>query len=139
MKKRAKDWIKVVSLIPVVLLSPLIILVEVLAIILATGTVFSEVQRHRIRGEIISYIQENRDNITLINSDSYQKFFYTATGLQDGGVEYGYYYAPDDDHRVQGEPYRKGYRTYGIPDDDTDWYYTERISENWFYYEIHDG
>ena len=91
MKKNTKDWIKVLSLLPVALLSPLIILVEVLAIVLATGTVFGEVQRHRIRGEIISYIQENRDNITLINSDSYQKFFYTATGLQDGGVEYGYY------------------------------------------------
>ena len=36
-------------------------------------------------------------------------------------------------------PYRHGYRTYGIPDEDTDWYYEERICENWFYYEIHDG
>jgi len=51
-KKNTKDWIKVASLIPVVLLSPLIILVEVLAIILATGTVSSEVQRYRIRSEI---------------------------------------------------------------------------------------
>lgn len=30
-------------------------------------------------------------------------------------------------------------RTYDIPDDSTDWYYSERICENWFYYEIHDG
>jgi len=27
----------------------------------------------------------------------------------------------------------------GYPDDPTDWYYMERICENWFYYEVHDG
>ena len=79
------------------------------------------------------------DSIELTNPNSYQEFLYEATGLQDGGVEYGYYYAPDDDYALRGEPYRNGYRIYGIPDDDTDWYYTERICENWFYYEIHDG
>lgn len=123
----------------VVLLSPIILLILLMCIGLAALSIFPEVQRLQIRNEIFTLVQENAQNIELSSSDSYQEFFYTATGLQDGGVEYGYYYSPDDDYCLQGEPYRRGYRTYGIPDDSTDWYYSERICENWFYYEIHDG
>lgn len=124
-----------ILLIISILLVPLILFYLLLAGLLT----FGEVRRCQIRNEIYSYVQENSDAIELTNPNSYQEFFYTSTGLQDGGVEYGYYYAPDDDYALHSEPYRNGYRLYGIPDDDTDWYYTERICENWFYYEIHDG
>lgn len=96
-------------------------------------------QRLQIRNEIFDYVLENHANSDIGIPNGYQEFVYATTGLLDGGVEYGYYYSPDDDHCLQGEPYRRGYRTYGIPDDETDWYYSERICENWFYYEIHDG
>ena len=123
----------------IALLSPIILLILLACVGFAAFFIFGEVQRYHIRNEIFTYVQENVHNIEVGSPGSYQEFFYTATGLQDGGVEYGYYYSPDDDHCVQGEPYRKGCRTYGIPDDSTDWYYSERICENWFYYEIHDG
>ena len=123
----------------VVLLAPSILLILLLGVGFTTISIFGELQRYQIRNKIYAYVQENTHSIELTNPDNYQEFFYTATGLQDGGVEYGYYYSPDDDHCLQGEPYRNGYRTYGIPDDSTDWYYSERICQNWFYYEIHDG
>lgn len=138
-KKNTKDWIKAISLIPVVLLSPLIIGIIAFLLPLPFIYISGQAERNQIRNEIFAYVLENRDSIELINPNFQQDFFYTATGLQDGGVEYGYYYEPDDVHTLRGEPYRGGYRTYGVPDDDTDWYYSERICENWFYYEIHDG
>ena len=134
-QKKANRFLRYILPIIAILLAPLILFYLVLVSLL----IFGEVQRSQIRNEIFSYVQENLDNIELTNPNSYQDFFYAATGLQDGGVEYGYYYAPDDEYALDGEPYRNGYRIYGIPDDDTDWYYTERICENWFYYEIHDG
>ena len=118
-----------------------VILVPFLILCFLFGSVFiyGEAQRCRIHDEICSYVLENRDEIVLTDSYNYQEFFYTATGLLDGGVEYGYYYSPTDRFNFSGESFRNGYRIYGIPDDDTDWYYSERICENWFYYEIHDG
>ena len=123
----------------VVFLAPIILLVLLLGVGFTAISIIGELQRYHIRNEIFTYVQENVHNIEVGSPGSYQEFFYTATGLQDGGVEYGYYYSPDDNHCLQEEPYRRGYRTHGIPDDSTDWYYSERICENWFYYEIHDG
>ena len=139
MKKNTKDLIKALSLVLVALLSPLILGIMAFLLPLPLIYISGHVERNRIRNEIFAYVLENRDSIELKNPNLQQDFFYTATGLQDGGVEYGYYYAPDDDYVLHGEPYRNGCRTYGVPDDDTDWYYSERICENWFYYEIHDG
>jgi len=126
---------KRISIAFFLILSPFILF----TLLLTTLTIFKEFQRYEIRSEIFSYVRENADHISLTTPDASQDFFYKATGLQDGGVEYGYYYTPEDDHILHGEPHRKGYRIYGIPDDKTDWYYSERICPNWFYYEIHDG
>lgn len=139
MDKSRKKHAKVIPLILLIFLSPIIVVVLLLGIGFAALSIWGEVQHYQIRNEIISYVQENFQSLVLTSPDSHQEFFYTATGFQDGGIEYGYYYSPDDDHIFQGEPYRKGNRTYGIPDDPTDWYYSERICENWFYYEVHDG
>lgn len=138
-KKPKRNLFTNFMLIPVAILSPVVIIMALYFGLLGVMYIHSQIERYQIRSEIFSYVQEYTESIELTNPNSYQEFFYTATGLQDGGVEYGYYYAPDDDHFLHGEPYRRGYRTYGIPDDDTDWYYSERICENWFYYEIHDG
>ena len=102
-------------------------------------SILGNIQNSRIRNEVFSLVLETKDSIKLDDSNMSQEFFYTATGLSIGGVEYGYYYSPNDDYSIKGESYKRGYRTYGIPDESTDWYYTERICENWFYYEIHDG
>ena len=134
-QKKANRFLRYILQILTISLAPFILF----CLLFAGLSIFGEVQRCQIRNEIFSYVQENSDSIEPTSPNSYQEFFYAATGLQDGGVEYGYYYAPYDDYFLYGEQYRKGYRVYGIPDDDTDWYYTERICENWFYYEIHDG
>ena len=138
-KKPKRKIINNIVLIPVAILSPVVIIIALFFGLLGAVYIHSQIERYQIRSEIFSYVLENAATIELDSSNSHQEFFYTATGLQDGGVEYGYYFTPDDDHLLHGEPYRRGYRTYGTPDDDTDWYYSERICKNWFYYEVHDG
>ena len=139
MKKPGPRSRKFIILAPIVLLAPVIILIIVWMLLLGSLYIHNQIQRNQIRHEIFRYVQSNSHEIKLENPDKYQEFFYTATGLQDGGVEYGYYFSPNNEHTLQGDPYRKGYRIYGIPDDHSDWYYSERICRNWFYYEIHDG
>ena len=125
---------KLKKLVCIILLTITILLSPLIAV-----HVYGKFQNHRIRNEVFSLVFETKDSIKLDDVNQSQEFFYTATGLSIGGVEYGYYYSPNDDYSIKGESYKRGYRTYGIPDESTDWYYTERICENWFYYEIHDG
>ena len=101
------------------------------------GFVHREIETRTIHKEVTEYVLENKDQIEV--TESRQIFPYTYTGLAIAGVEYGYYYDAEDRFARKDEPYRNGYRTVGYPDDPTDWYYTERICENWFYYEVHDG
>ena len=122
-----------------VLLIPFELFFRTITGIMIVGTIDREIECYTMRKDIFEYVLENKDSIELESSDKYQEFFYAATGLQDGGTTFGYYYAPDNDYYLHGEPYRNGLRFNGFPDDDTDWYYTEQICENWFYYEIHDG
>ena len=139
MKKTRAQLLKGIMIIPAAILTFLIVIVVLWFILLGIVYIGGQVERNHIRREILSYVQENAEIIELNDPNNYQEFFYTATGLQDGGVEYGYYFSPNNEHTLQGDPYRKGYRIYGIPDDHSDWYYSERICKNWFYYEIHDG
>lgn len=139
MKKTRAQLLKGIMIIPAAILTFLIVIVVLWFILLGIVYIGGQVERSHIRREIFSYVQENAEIIELNDPNNYQEFFYTATGLQDGGVEYGYYFSPNNEYTLQGDPYRKGYRIYGIPDDHSDWYYSERICENWFYYEIHDG
>ena len=138
MEPRAR-LLKIMIMILVAILALLILIVVLWFTFLGIAYVSSCVERNHIRSEIFSYVQENAENIKLNDPNSYQEFFYTATGFQDGGVEYGYYFSPNNEHALRGDPYLKGYRIYGIPDNNSDWYYSEQICENWFYYEIHDG
>ena len=117
----------------------LLILPALLVLMLLSGWVGGRIHDRLVRNEVFAYVRQNRQTIELTDPECYQAFFYSASGLQDGGTEYGYYFEPSDAYDVKGAPYRGGYRTFGIPDDATDWYYTERICKNWFYYEIHDG
>lgn len=125
---------KLKRLICIILLAVTIQFSPIIAIL-----IYGKVQNLKIRNDVFAYVLENKDNVELKNKNESEEFLFTTTGLSIGGVEYGYYYAPDDDYFIKGESYKGGYRTYGIPDEPTDWYYTERICENWFYYEIHDG
>lgn len=138
-KKKITKIIIALLLIPVILISPLILFYGVFFASLPVVYIAGQIDRHQIRDEIFEYVLENKDEIELENLALRQEFYYKSTGLSIGGVEYGYIYSPSNSFSYGGEKYRNGYRIYGIPDEDTDWYYEERICENWFYYEIHDG
>lgn len=139
MKKNSKKILITVIIILFVMVSPIVLAIAAFVIPIPYIYISGQVQRYQIRNEIFEYVIENKDEIELENPALRQEFYYKPTGLSISGVEYGYVYNPHNDFSYGGEKYRNGYRTYGIPDEDTDWYYEERICENWFYYEIHDG
>ena len=99
--------------------------------------VYGKIENRVICREVTNYVLENRDSIVVI--DDYQSFVYKTTGMVSAGVEYGYYFDAENEFAMKGISYRNGIRVDGYPDDRPDWYYTERICENWFYYEVHDG
>ena len=101
------------------------------------GFIHREIETRTMWKEVTEYVLENKDQIEV--TETRQIFPYAYTGLAIAGVEYGYYYDAEDQFEMEDDPYRNGYRTDGYPDDPTDWYYTVRICENWFYYEVHDG
>ena len=99
--------------------------------------VYGKIENRMMCRKISNYILENKDSIEV--TEIRQSFVYKTTGMVSAGVEYGYYFDAYDQFDMKGNPYRNGIRVDGYPDDSTDWYYTERICENWFYYEVHDG
>ena len=99
--------------------------------------VYGKIENRVMCWSVSNYVLENRDSIVVI--DDHQSFEYKTTGMVSAGVEYGYYFDAKNEFAMKGISYRNGIRVDGYPDDRTDWYYTERICENWFYYEVHDG
>lgn len=94
--------------------------------------------------EISGYVLENID--TLSPEKEIEFFDYEATGLSIGGVYYGYYYTVNNDIKVPdfysgenlGERYEADGGTYfGKPNNGTDWCFIKKITDKWYYYELH--
>ena len=94
--------------------------------------------------EISNYVLENID--TLSPEKEIEFFDYEATGLSVGGVYYGYYYTANNDIEVPdfyeggnlGERYEADGGTYfGKPNNGTDWCFIKKITDEWYYYELH--
>ena len=94
--------------------------------------------------EISNYVLENID--TLSPEKEIEFFDYEATGLSIGGVYYGYYYTANNDIEVPdfyaggnlGERYEADDGTYfGKPNNGTDWCFIKKITDKWYYYELH--
>ena len=94
--------------------------------------------------EISNYVLENID--TLSPEKEIEFFDYEATGLGIGGVYYGYYYTANNDIEVPdfyaggnlGERYEADGGTYfGKPNNGTDWCFIKKITDKWYYYELH--
>ena len=94
--------------------------------------------------EISGYVLENID--TLSPKKELEFFKYESTGLSIGGVYYGYYYTANNDIEVPdfysggnlGERYEAGGGTYfGKPNNGTDWCFIKKITDKWYYYELH--
>ena len=94
--------------------------------------------------EISGYVLENND--TLSPKKELEFFDYETTGLSTGGVYYGYYYTANNDIEVPdfysggnlGERYEADGGTYfGKPNNGTDWCFIKKITDKWYYYELH--
>lgn len=119
----------VVSILFLLLLSPFI-----------AADFLGRIQNNKIRNEIFDYVLENQAELEQSISGGYKNFVYTTTGLTPTvSAEYGFFYSTSNNYGKYGYKYKTGYRMDAYLDDDFDWYYEERICENWYYYEIHDG
>ncbi len=94
--------------------------------------------------EISGYVLENID--TLSPKKELEFFDYETTGLSIGGVYYGYYYTANNDIELPdfysggnlGERYEADGGTYfGKPNNGTDWCFIKKITDKWYYYELH--
>jgi hypothetical protein len=94
--------------------------------------------------EISGYVLENID--TLSPKKELEFFDYETTGLSIGGVYYGYYYTASNDIELPdfysggnlGERYEADGGTYfGKPNNGTDWCFIKKITDKWYYYELH--
>ena len=96
--------------------------------------------------EIKHYVLDHADAFSP--EQDIEFFDYDSTGLCVGGTYYGYYYTARNLIEVPdyytgdelGEAYIADGGTYfGKPNNGTDWCYIKRITENWYYYELHWG
>ena len=80
-----------------------------------------------------------------IEKDVYVEFYCGGSGLVPNSSYYGFYYSPDDlplavdvtrTENLKAEGNGFGWKEPGGLGGDN-WYYTERIMENWYYYESH--
>ncbi len=94
--------------------------------------------------EISDYVLENMDTISPEKETEF--FDYETTRLSIGGVYYGYYYTSDNEVTVPdfysggnlGEQYEgDGGIYFGKPNNGTDWCFIKKITDNWYYYELH--
>jgi len=130
----------------VLVFHPIILLVAVLLLVLTLGTIggwCASWEWNTIQKEVTAYVLENKDSIPLNSPDRDQTFVYMTGGSWDTHLEFGYYYSSDDTYRyvtpTKENKYKKGYRMYGIPNDKHDWYYTAKLCDHWYYYELHDS
>ena len=93
-----------------------------------------------------NYVLENIENFSVENEIEF--FDYETTGLSIGGVYYGYYYSVNNEIVVPdfydgnnlGEQYEADGGIYlGKPNNGTDWCFIKKITDNWYYYELHWG
>lgn len=94
--------------------------------------------------EISNFVLNNIDNLS---SEKEIEFFdYETTGASIGGVYYGYYYTANNEIAVPdyysddnlGEKYEGDGGTYfGKTNSGTDWCFIKKITDNWYYYELH--
>lgn len=122
------------------------------------GGIVGSIEQYRVRSDVFKFVLENRDAIDITSPYGEQAFHHTDTGSWDTSVYFGYYFSVDDNYRFiyedplwgggeygssispnESRAYKKGIRIDGVFGDSIDWYYTEKICDNWYYYELHNG
>lgn len=114
----------------------------IIIMIACEGTAISE-KRY---GKISNYVLENLE--TLSSNEELEFFDFETTGICIGGVYYGYYYTESNEITVPdyysgnnlGDRFEDDGGTYfGKPNNGTDWCFIKKITDHWFYYELHWG
>ena len=124
--------------------SILVVLFLILSLSACCGTSVS----NKMYSEISEYVTENIDSFSPTKENEF--YDYTTTGLSIGGVYYGYYFSaennislPDfycgnDLEKIQNDMCEDDGGVYiGKPNNGTDWCFIKKISDNWYYYELH--
>lgn len=103
---------------------------------------------NKIYNEISKYVTENMDTLSPTSENEF--YDYKATGISVGGVYYGYYYSTENEFllpdfycgndllKIQNDLHNDDDGVYfGKPNNGTDWCFIKKISDNWYYYELH--
>lgn len=98
--------------------------------------------------EISEYVTENMDTFSPKEENEFCN--YNTTGLSIGGVYYGYYYSSENElllpdfyggndlEKIKNDMYEDDGGVYfGKPNNGTDWCFIKKISDKWYYYELH--
>ena len=98
--------------------------------------------------EISNYVLENID--ALSPEKNVEFFDYESKGFSIGATYYGYYYAVNNDillpdfysgndiDKIKNDKYESDGGTYfGKPNNGTDWCFIKKITDKWYYYELH--
>ena len=98
--------------------------------------------------EISNYVLENID--ALSPEKDVEFFDYESKGFSIGATYYGYYYAVNNDillpdfylgndiDKIKNDKYESDGGTYfGKPNNGTDWCFIKKITDKWYYYELH--
>lgn len=135
---KLKRDLKLAGFIFLLMAFPILLLIGVFLFAGVSG----RIENHRMQKEVSAYVLENREIWEQQSPEHDKLILYKCTGIVCAGVDYGYYYSADDTYNTYTGPdnqFRNGYREDGYPDDPTDWYFTAKICDHWYYYEIHDG
>ncbi len=103
---------------------------------------------NKMYNEISKYVTENMDTFSPTEKNEF--YDYETTGLSNGGVYYGYYYSSENElllpdfyggndlGKIQNDMYEDDGGVYfGKPNNGTDWCFIKKVSDNWYYYELH--
>ena len=103
---------------------------------------------NKMYNEISDYVTDNMDSFSPTEENEF--YDYKATGLSIGGVYYGYYYSSENEwllpdfyggndlEKIQNDMHEDdGGGYFGKPNNGTDWCFIKKITENWYYYELH--
>lgn len=95
--------------------------------------------------EISSYVLENKDVIPHKSETEF--YIHETVGISPNTVYYGYYFSGNNEvafadfyehDNLGAEIYESDGGTYfGKPSTANDWYFTKKITDNWFYFELH--
>ncbi|MBQ7566632.1 MAG: hypothetical protein IJT18_05890 [Oscillospiraceae bacterium] len=118
-----------------------LIFILLIPLILLYGSISGQVERAQMRAEVFAYVQENKDDLPHIDR---AYVVYKEAVLLDNVTTYGYYFSEDNPDYAHGDDNKSfgwliGANGQRSTFKNGDWDYREKICDNWYYYESHEG